>query len=90
MLCLDKNIGPSLLLVMPENYVPTILYQYHDSLPARHQNVTKTHFTLKGKFYANNLFNSIRKYVQSCNKVNSPITQELHMILDLCLEYQQT
>ena len=28
----DKGIEPSLLLVKPETYVPTILYQYHDSL----------------------------------------------------------
>ena len=26
----DKSIEPSLLLVIPETYVPTILYQYHD------------------------------------------------------------
>ena len=35
----DKNLEPSLLLVIPETYVPTILYQYHDSLLAGHQGV---------------------------------------------------
>ena len=45
-------------------YVPTILYQYHDSLLAGHQGVTRMYLTLKEKVYANNLFNSIRKYVQ--------------------------
>ena len=63
----DKNLEPSLLLVIPETYVPTILYQYHDSLLAGHQCVTRMYLTLKEKFYANNLFNSIRKYVQSCH-----------------------
>ena len=28
----DKSIELSLLLVIPETYVPIILYQYHDSL----------------------------------------------------------
>ena len=63
----DKSIEPSLLLVIPETYVPTILYQYHDSLLAGHQGVTRIYLTLNEKFYANNLYNSIRKYVQSCH-----------------------
>ena len=57
----DKSLEPSLLLVIPESYVPTILYQYHASLLAGHQGVTRMYLTLKEKFYANNLFNSIRK-----------------------------
>ena len=63
----DKNLEPSLLLVIPESYVPTILYQYHDSLLTEYQGVNRMYLTLKDKFYANNLFNSIRKYVQSCH-----------------------
>ena len=62
-----KSLEPSLLLVIPETYVPTILYQYHDSLLARHQVVTRMYLTLIEKLYTNNLFNSIRKYVQSCH-----------------------
>ena len=92
----DKNIELSLLLVIPESYVPTILYQYHDSLLAGHEGVTRMYLTLKERFYAKNLFNSIRKYAPSChtchllrNLVIRPITQELHMILELCLKYQQ-
>ena len=46
----DKNLEPSLLLVIPETYVPTILYQYHDSLLAGHQGVTTMYLTLKEKF----------------------------------------
>ena len=41
----DKSIEPSLLLVIPETYVPTILYQYHDSLLAGHQGVIRMYFT---------------------------------------------
>ena len=88
----DKNLEPSLLLVIPESYVPTILYQYFDSLLAGHQGVNRMYLTLKDKFYANNFFNSIRKYVQSCHtcQVIKPVVLEFPMILDLCLEYQQT
>ena len=43
----DKNLEPSLLLVIPESYVPTILYQYHDSLLAGHQGVTRVYLALK-------------------------------------------
>ena len=53
----DKSIEPSLLLVIPETYVPTILNQYHDSLLAGHQGVSRMYLTLKQKFYTNNLFN---------------------------------
>ena len=48
-----------MLLVILETYVPTILYQFHDSLLAGDQGVTRMYVTLKEKFYANNLFNSI-------------------------------
>ena len=72
----DKIIKTSLLLVIPETYVPTILYQYHYSLLARHQGVTRMYFTLKQKFYANNLFNSIRKYVNSCHTCHTRFAKE--------------
>ena len=95
----DKSLESSLLLVIPESYVPTILYQYHDSLLAGHQCVNRMYLTLKEKFYANTLFNFIIKHVQSwhtChkvllrNQVIRPITKEFPLILDLCPEYQQT
>ena len=72
----DKSIEPSLLLVMPETYVPTILYQYHDSLFAGHQGITRMYLTLKEKFYAKKLFNSIRKYVHSCHTCHTRVTKE--------------
>ena len=72
----DKNLEPSLILVIPESYVPTIMYQYHNSLLAGHQGVTRVYLTLKEKFYANNLFNSIRKYVQSCHTCHTRSAKE--------------
>ena len=76
MILKDKNIEPSFLLVISETYVPTILYQYHDSLLARHQGVTRMYLTLKEKIYANNLFNSIRKYIQSCHTCHTRSAEE--------------
>ena len=72
----DKNLEPSLLLVIPESYVPTILYQYHDSLLAGHQGVTRMYLMLKEKFYAKDLFHSIRKYVQSCHTCHTRSAKE--------------
>ena len=95
----DKILEPSLLLVIPESHVPTILYQYHNSLLAGHLGVTRMYLILKGKFYANNLFSSIRKYVQSCHTCHTRSAKEpgykayhtrIPYDLDLCLEYQQT
>ena len=73
----DKSLEQSLLLLIPESYVATILYQYHDSLLAGHQGVTRMYLTLKEKFYAHNLFNSIRKYVQSCHTCHTRSAKEL-------------
>ena len=43
------------------------LYLYHDSLLTGYQVVTRIYLTLKEKLYANNLFDSIGKYLQHCN-----------------------
>ena len=51
-------------------------HQYHDSLLAGHQGVTRMYLTLKEKCYANNLFNSIRKYVQSCHTCHTKSAKE--------------
>jgi len=57
---------PELLLCIPERYVPQILYQYHDTLLAGHQGVTRMYLTLKSKYYIYKLFESCRNYVQCC------------------------
>ena len=43
----DRSIELSLRLVIQETYVPTILYQYHDSLLVGPQGVTRMYFTLR-------------------------------------------
>ena len=65
-----------MLLVIPETYVPTALYKYHDSMLAGHQGVTRMYLTLKEKFYAKNLFNFIRKYVQSYHTCHTRSAEE--------------
>ena len=72
----DKSLEPSLFLVIPETHVPTILYQYHDSLLARHQGVPRMYLTLKEKLYSNHLFDSIRKCVQSCHTYHTRSAKE--------------
>ena len=72
----DKSLEPSLLLVIPESCVPSILYQYHHSLLAGHEGVTRIYITLKEKLYTNNLFNSIRKYVQNCHTCHTRYAKE--------------
>ena len=50
---------------------------YHDSLLTGHQGVPRMYLMLKEKFYAKNLFNSIRNYVQSCHTCHTRSTKEL-------------
>ena len=72
----NKNIEHSLLLAIIETYVSIILYQYHYSLLAGHQGVTSMYLTSKVKFYGKILFNSIRKYAQSCHTCNTGSAKE--------------
>ena len=95
----DKNLEPLLLLVIPESYVPTILYQYHNSLLAGHQGVTRMYLTLKRNSMlttylipSESMYKVVILVIQDLlsNQVIRPITLEFPVILDLCLVYQQT
>ena len=46
---LDKG-RPSLVLCVPEKYLPTILYQYHDSILAGHPGIVKLYEQLRRKY----------------------------------------
>ena len=72
----DKNIEPSLFLVISERYVPKFLYQYHNPLLGGYQGVTRMYLSLKEKFYTNNLFIFIRKCMQSCHTYHTRSAKE--------------
>ena len=93
---LDKG-RPSLVLCVPEKYLPTILYQYHDSILAGHPGIVKLYEQLRRKYYFPGLLTIVHQYVKSCiecestkPKLNEPkfITQEFHWIIDLWLDFQ--
>ena len=71
----DKSIEPSLFLVIPETYIPTILNAYHDSLLAAHCGVTRMYLTLKEKFYAKTYFHH-QNVLQSCNTCHTRSAKE--------------
>ena len=48
---LDKG-KPSLVLCVPEKYLPTILYQYHDSILAGHPGIVKLYEQLRRKYFS--------------------------------------
>ena len=54
----------------------TMQYLYHDSLLAGHEVVTRIYHTLEEKFYANNLFNSIKTYGQGCHTSHTRSAKE--------------
>ena len=47
---MDKG-KPSLVMCVPEKYLPTILHQYHDSILAGHPGIVKLYEQLKRKYY---------------------------------------
>ena len=61
----DKG-EPSLVLSIPEKYIPTVLYQYHTSLLAGHLGVVKLYDTIKQKYYFPGMFNLVREFVECC------------------------
>ena len=61
----DKG-EPSLVLCIPEKYIPTVLYQYHTPLLAGHPGVIKLYDTIKQRYYFPGMFNLVREFVECC------------------------
>ena len=59
----DKG-EPSLVLCIPEKYIPTVLYQYHTPLLAGHPGVIKLYDTIKQRYYFPGMFNLVREFVE--------------------------
>ena len=85
-----ENKGePSLVLCIPEKYIPTVLYQYHTSLLAGHPGVIKLYETIKQRYYFPGMFNLVREFVECClecqsmkGKTDSPRIQYARIPLD--------
>ena len=66
----DKG-EPSLVLSIPEKYIPTVLYQYHTPLLAGHPGVIKLYDTIKQRYYFPGMFNLVREFVECCLECQS-------------------
>ena len=62
---------PSLVLCVPEKYLPTMLHQYHDSILAGHPGIVKLYEKLKRKYYFPGLLTLVHQYVKSCIECES-------------------
>ena len=66
----DKG-EPSMVLCIPEKYIPTVLYQYHTPLLAGHPGVIKLYDTIKQRYYFPGMFNLVREFVECCLECQS-------------------
>ena len=66
----DKG-EPSLVLCIPERFIPTVLYQYHTPLLAGHPGVIKLYDTIKQRYYFPGMFNLVREFVECCLECQS-------------------
>ena len=66
----DKG-EPSLVLCIPEKYIPTVLYQYHTPLLAGHPGVIKLYDTIKQRYNFPGMFNLVREFVECCLECQS-------------------
>ena len=65
------NEEPTLALCVPQKYVPTILYQYHDMILSGHQGYIRTFNTITKKYYFPRMGQIIRQYILSCHECQS-------------------
>ena len=59
---------PKLVLCVPEKAIPTLLYQYHDTVLACHQGITNTLLTLREKYFFPYMFDYIYEYISTCHR----------------------
>ena len=67
----ENKEEPTLVLCVPEKYVPTVLYQYHTPLLAGHPGVIKLYDTIRQKYYFPGMFNLVREFVECCLECQS-------------------
>ena len=62
---------PTLVLCVPEKYIPTILYQYHTPLLAGHPCVMTMYQMVRKNYYFPTMLPLINQYVASCYECQS-------------------
>ena len=67
----ENNGEPTLVLCVPEKYVPTVLYQYHTPLLAGHPGEIKLYDTIRQKYYFPGMFNLVREFIECCLECQS-------------------
>ena len=67
----EQKGKPTLVLCVPEKYIPIILYQYHTPLIARHPGVMKMYHMVRKKHYFPTMLPLIKWFVASCYECQS-------------------
>ena len=65
---LREEDEPKLVLCVPEDYIPLILYQFHDLILAGHQGTNRTYHTIRRKYYFPHMLQYVRKYIEACHR----------------------
>ncbi len=58
---------PSMVLCVPEEFVPQILYHYHDYIMSGHQGIVRTYLMVREKYFFPHMFKKVQQYVRSCH-----------------------
>ena len=56
----------SLQLVVPDQFIDSLIAQYHDSVLSNHQGCVRTYLTMRKLFYFHSMYQRIVLYIQSC------------------------
>ena len=66
-------------MVVPKEYIPTILFAYHDSIFSNHPGVVKTQENIARKYYWPTLNKDVTQYVKDCQQCarRKPLTRSM-------------
>ena len=61
-----RDEEPRLQLCVPQSYLLTLLYKYHDEIMSAHQGATRTYLTLREKYWSPHLYQNVHAYIRCC------------------------
>ena len=67
----EQKGRPTLVLCVPEKYIPIILYQYHAPLLAGHPGIVTMYHMVRKKYYFPTMMPLIKQFVASCYECQS-------------------